>query len=248
MAQIFFDSFLQKDSDTFISQVIDNSFKFDISCFDKDLEIDYLALYTDLKDYKRKNTAVCFYQDDIYYDGIGGLFNAIYYKDEKLINKFYNRFKNNPIILETDYSLSGDVHLFENLFRKFKGHYVIDFMKREWNKIVIPQVSFVDKYTKKIILKTIKPSSVVCLSTKGMLKENSQLSLFNEIIDTLISDIKPSVIYLYNVAVKSQMLKHQINRLKEANIKVIIPSNKLLLRNLELDENKESKEDEYGLF
>lgn len=49
---------------------------------------DYLALYSEKNNYnKTKKTYVCFYQYDNKFDGIKGLFNAIYYKDKKLLNE-----------------------------------------------------------------------------------------------------------------------------------------------------------------
>ena len=51
-------------------------------------DIDYLALYTNKKDYmKTDNTAVCFYQYDNKFDNFYGLFNAIFYNNTRLLKK-----------------------------------------------------------------------------------------------------------------------------------------------------------------
>ena len=50
-------------------------------------DIDFLALYTEPGMYeKMPKTAVCFYNYDIKFDNINGLFNAIYYKNEKPVD------------------------------------------------------------------------------------------------------------------------------------------------------------------
>lgn len=55
---------------------------------------DYLALYSETSNYfKTDNTCVCFYLYDIKFDCIRGIYNAIYYQDEKLLVKYKERFK-----------------------------------------------------------------------------------------------------------------------------------------------------------
>ena len=80
--------------------------------------IDYIALYTEPGLYtKKSNTIISFYNYDIKFDAIDGLFNAIYYNNKKLLEKFKDRFEDCILFISPDYSECGDVHFVENLYR-----------------------------------------------------------------------------------------------------------------------------------
>lgn len=245
MPPIYFDPILENKSDEFLNKVIEQSFIFpDISCYERNIKIDYFALYSDPKDYKKENSAVCFYEGDPKYDGFNGIYNAIHFNNTKLLNKYKERFKDVKIFIEPDYSITGNVNLLENLYRKFRAYTVLNYFQKEWGKTVIPQAIFVDKYTKKVLTTVIKPNSIISLSTKGMLKETLQIQLFYEVIDNIINNLKPSKIFIYNVATNSEILEFQLNKLTNASIEVIIPSNKFLNRMLERNNNFSNDKEE----
>ncbi len=99
----------------------------------------------------------------------------------------------------------------------------------ELNKIVIPNISFVDEKTKDVALSGIARNSAVAMSTKGLLRRNNEL--LDYIVDETLKAIEPSVVILYNVAVNSHRLKNVIERIENANATVVMPPKKLLVRN-----------------
>lgn len=65
--------------------------KYDFPCVECPAiyDLDYIALYKELKDYKKtENTAVAFYQYDNEFDGITGLGDAIWHNDTKKLELF----------------------------------------------------------------------------------------------------------------------------------------------------------------
>ena len=102
---------------------------------------DYLALYKQPSLYnKTEMTAVCFYEYDIDFDGIDGLYNAIYYNLKKRLEFFKNRFKNVRIFITPDYSLFGDIYEPENVIRFWKARIVTLWLSIEMKAVVIPNI------------------------------------------------------------------------------------------------------------
>ena len=66
-------------------------------------------------------------------------------------------------------------------------------------------------------------------ATKGLLKHND--GLLDYIVDETLKTIEPLTVILYNVAVKSNKLARIVDRIENAHAKVVMPPNKLLLRN-----------------
>ena len=98
--------------------------KYDIPYVECNLDVfpDFIALFTEKRLYcKTKNTAVCFYVWDNKFDGFYGIWNAIYYGKEKLLNKFKERFKGIKFAVAPDYSLCEDTENFENYYRFYGG-------------------------------------------------------------------------------------------------------------------------------
>lgn len=193
--------------------------------------IDYLALYKEKVDSKYKNPALCFYQYDSEFDGIKGLYNAVYHNEEKLLEKYRNKLASYHYIIGPDYSICGDVPKLETLYRIFKSRVVGAYLVNELNKIVIPNISFVDEFTKEVALTGIGKGSTVAISTKGLLKGKRKEELLDYIVNETINVIHPKIVILYNVAVKSSKLEEIVTRLKRAGVKVLMPPNKLLIRN-----------------
>ena len=113
------------------------------------------------------------------------------------------------------------------------GSYLVN----ELDKVVIPNISIIDELTKEVALEGIDKGSAVAISTKGLLKGKNKQELLNYIINETISAIQPKIVILYNVAAKSSKLEEIVTRLKNAGVKVIIPPNKLLIRNQILEAN-----------
>ena len=79
---------------------------------------DYIALYSQPCEYhKTPLTAVSFYDYDIKFDGKNGLYNAIYYKDEKQLDIFRQRFQGIRFFISPDYTMAGDVPFYHNIYK-----------------------------------------------------------------------------------------------------------------------------------
>ena len=198
--------------------------------------IDYLALYKEKCDSKYKNPALCFYQYDSKFDGIKGLYNALYYDDKKLLSEYKKILDPYHYVISPDYFICGDAPQLENFYRIFKSRVVGSYLVNELDKVVIPNISFVDEITKEVALAGIEKGSAVAISTKGLLKGEKKQKLLDYIINETISVIKPNIVVLYNVAVKSPKLEEIVTRLKNAGAKVVMPSNKLFIRNQILED------------
>ncbi len=198
------------------------------SCFLSDSAIDYLALYGERADSKYRSPALCFYEYDDKFDGIHSLFNTVYHDNKNLLKHYRNKLKDFTYVISPDYSICGDIPFIENAYRIFKSRVVGSYLVNELKKIVIPNISFVDEKTKEVALSGIARHSAVALSTKGLLRRSHEL--LDYIIEETLKTIEPSFVILYNVAVNSPKLKGIVERIKNANAKVVMPPNKLLIR------------------
>lgn len=203
-----------------------------ITCRVNNLRLDYLTLYGHPKDYLHPmDVGVCFYQYDNVIDGINGLYESIVHHNERRLEYFRKRFEDIKVMIEPDYTLCGDAPFIENLTRIYKARIVLLFMVLEWDKIVIPNISFVDDRTKEACFCGINKGSVVAISAKGCLADKAQMKLFEQIIDTTIDRVNPSIVVLYTVTKDSKFLKRMVERLEQSGSVVIIPDNMLLRRN-----------------
>ncbi len=193
--------------------------------------IDYIAQYGEKLDSKYKFPALCFYQYDNEFDGMNGLYNAIYYDDKKSLIKYKEKLKYFHYIISPDYSICGDAPLIENLHRIFKSRLVGSYLVNELNKIVIPNISFFDENTKKVTLSGISKNSTVAISTKGLLNGKRKQELMDYIVNETIKEIHPEIVILYNVSVKCPKYNEIVHKFQNNGIKVIVPPNKLLIRN-----------------
>lgn len=83
------------------------------------------------------------------------------------------------------------------------------------NKIVIPNISFIDEHTKEIALIGIEKGSTIAISTKGLLKGKTKQRLLDYIINETIKAIHPRIVILYNIAVRSSKVEEIVTRLKK---------------------------------
>ena len=198
------------------------------------LDIDYLALYSERNKYLKTNrTAVCFYQYDIYFDGINGLFNAIYYQDKKLLAKYKKRFEGVKFFIAPDYSLCGDVPKIENIYRLFKSRIVSNFILLEWNALVIPNITYADKNYLDVMLDGMEDTNIVAFSIKGTYKNSDECKLLLKAIQYTVNNLKKlKKIIVYSVLSDDSKVYKLFNYAISNNIKIIIPNNTLRERNI----------------
>ena len=206
------------------------------------ITIDYLALYSEIQNYhKTENTCVCFYQYDLKFDTIKGIFNAIYYNDEKLIAKYKERFKGVKYAIAPDYSQLGDINRIENLYRLFKARIVSIWLILECDVLVIPNITYANENYFDIMLDGMEETEVVAFSAKGSMRENDERELFLKAIKITVDGLpKLKKIVVYSVSIDDEKVLKLFEYASLKGIEIIIPDNILKERNVV---NKEVKSD-----
>lgn len=195
---------------------------------------DYLALYSEVQNYnKTPSTCVCFYQYDFLFDGINGLFSAIYYNDKRLLNKFRERFKDVRYFISPDYSQCGDINRIENLYRLFKARIVSLWLILEMGSIVIPNITYADENYFEYMLDGMENCNVVAFSVKGSMREVYQKELLIKAIKYTVDKMKNlSRIIVYSSSTNDEVVLELFSYATYHGIEVIIPNNILRERNM----------------
>jgi hypothetical protein len=206
------------------------------------INIDYLALYSETQNYhKTENTCVCFYQYDLKFDAIKGVFNAIYYNDEKLLAKYKERFKGVKYAIAPDYSQLGDISRIENLYRLFKARIVSIWLILECDVLVIPNITYANENYFDVMLDGMEETEVVAFSAKGSMRENDEKELFLKAIKITVDGLpKLKKIVVYSVSIDDEKVLKLFEYASLKGIEIIIPDNILKERNVI---NKEVKPD-----
>lgn len=198
-------------------------------------DIDYIALYTEPGLYRKNpKTLIGFYNYDIKFDGLNGLFNAIYYKEEKLLTKYKERFQGCTMFISPDYSLCGDIHTIENLYRIYKARVVSIWLTMECNAIVIPNITYSNMEIFEFMLLGLKECETVAFGTKGNIDNQEERLLLMNAIEYTVDNLENlKTIVVYSSCKHDETIYEVFKYALDNNIKVIIPSNTLQLRNKE---------------
>jgi len=195
--------------------------------FDNIENIDYLTLYSDLKDYnKTKNTCVCFYQYDHIFDGIHGLYNSIIYKDEKKLAKFCERFKNVKYIIGPDYSLFGDFPNALQIFNVYKSRICLAWLSLNTKAIIIPNIRWSLSFSFDYCLDGIIKGSNIAIGLLGQMHNLENKKMFLSGLKKVIDVIQPRCIIIYGY-ITNNNFEEFLGYAKTKNIKIIIPHSKI---------------------
>lgn len=198
-----------------------------------DIYPDYIALYSDVKDYhKTERTAISFFQFDNVFDGKDGLFWAIYFDDKVRLAYFKKRFKGIKYIITPDYSILGDIHNIENIHRIFRARIVAIWFIVEIGAIAIPNISFSDNKMAERALSGLEESSVVAVSTKGHIQDPIEKERLRNNIRLIVDTLNLKTIILYDVCGNEYETRSVLSYATDKGIEVIIPSNSLKERNI----------------
>lgn len=199
-------------------------------------DIDYLALYSKPGEYhKTKNTALCFYEFDNKYDGKNGLWNAIYYGEEKLLDIYKKRFNGIKYFIAPDYSVCGDGLETTNAHNINRARIVSIWLTIECNALVIPNITYADEKSFKYNLDGLEDCNVVAISTKGSLNNPEQLALLKKALHLVTNKLeKLRTIVVYSVSNDNSKVLDIFQLAIEKGITISIPDNLLKLRNLAL--------------
>ncbi len=206
---------------------------------------DYLALYSETFNYhKTDRTFVCFYQYDIKFNNIKGIFEAIYHDDVKSLKKFKKRFEGVRYAIAPDYSEVGDIPRIENVYRLFKSRIVALWLWFECNVIVIPNITYASENYFDVMLDGMKDTEVVSFSVKGSIKEQSERELLQKAIKYTVDNLKQlKKIVVYSVSVNDEKVLELFEYASSKGIKIVIPNNILKERNIINKEEKSNGKD-----
>lgn len=204
-----------------------------ITCNNDIPHIDYLATYSQPNTYfKTPQTCVSYFEYDVTFDGFNGLWNGIYYKNEKILNKFKERFKGVKYFIAPDYSKCGDVPEIENKYRQFKARIVSIWLTMNLDAIVIPLISTGNRRQMEYMLDGMEDCEVAAFNAKGAMGSPKQLIIFKEAIEYAVDHLpklKRIVVYSSspNISKVEELFEYAINK----GIEVEIPNNMLQTRN-----------------
>lgn len=194
---------------------------------------DYLALYRQKSLYHVSPlTAVCFYSFDIEFDGRDGLFWAIYFDDKKRLSYFKKRFENIKFFISPDYSVFGDIHKMENLYRIFRARIVALWLSLELHAVVIPNVSYADASSFPLYFSGLEKCSVIAMNAKSHIKYVSERRLFEKAIHYAVDNLPLKTIIVYSACGKDETCLKSFEYALNHGIKIIIPDNTLRNRNM----------------
>jgi hypothetical protein len=194
---------------------------------------DYLALYREQSQYHATPlTAVCFYSFDNEFDGPNGLYSAIYYDNKSRLEYFKKRFKNVRFFISPDYSVFGDIHVMENLYRIFKARIVALWFSLELHTVVIPNASYADPDSFSTYFSGLEKCSVIAMSAKSHIRYPSERKLFEKAIQYAVDQLPLKAIVVYSVCGKDETCLKSFDYAIKRGIRVIIPDNTLRSRNM----------------
>lgn len=207
------------------------------------IDIDYLALYSKPFEYhKTENTALCFYEFDDKFDGKNGLWNAIYYGNERLLNEYKKRFNGVKYFIAPDYSLCGDGLDTTNAYNINRARIVSIWLTIECNALVIPNITYADEKSFRYNLDGLEDCETVAFSVKGSMNDYQQLTLLKKTLYMVINRLaKLHTIVVYSVSTDNGKVLDIFQFAIAKGITILIPDNLLKLRNLALGGNKNGK-------
>ena len=197
-----------------------------------DIIPDYLALYNQTGNYhKTALTGLCFYSYDNTFDGIHGLFNAIYYNNQDLLKFYIERLKNIPFFISPDYSQFGDLHKIENLNRLWKARIVTLWFSIVVHAIAIPSITYISEETFPLFFSGLEDCQVVAFSTKGHVRYAAERKLLKKAVKYTVDHLPLKTIIVYSVCGKDETSLNLFKYAIDKGIHVVIPQNTLRERN-----------------
>ena len=197
-----------------------------------DIVPDYLALYNQPGSYHRTAlTGVCFYAYDNTFDGMQGLFNAIYYHNNELLAYYKERFRDVRFIFSPDYSQFGDLQKIENLIRLWKARIVTLWFIVELHAITIPSITYVAEESFPLFFSGLESCEVVAFSTKGHIRYAAERNLLKAAVKYAVDNLPLKTIVVYSVCGKDSTSLKLFQYAIDRGINVIIPQNSLRERN-----------------
>ena len=196
-------------------------------------QIDYLATYSQPHTYlKTMNTALSFFEFDKFFDGLYGLWNALYYGVKELQEFYLERFQGIRYFIAPDYSKCGDSNEIENIHRQFRSRIVSIWLAMNFDAVVIPLVSCANGIEMKYMLDGMHDCNVVAFNAKGPLGDPKQLQIFIESIKYTVDHLpKLKSIIVYSSTPNKTKIYRIFEYAIKAGIEIQVPENMLMSRN-----------------
>lgn len=195
--------------------------------------IDYIASYSQPSTYfKTANTCLSFFEYDIQFDGLYGLWNAIYYGVKELQNFYIERFQGVRMFISPDYSKCGDACEIQNQYHQFQSRVSSIWLTLNLNALVIPLVSCANVRGMQYMLDGMDDCSTVAFSTKGPMGDPVQMDIFKRCLRYTVDHMKKlRTIIVYTASPNRNKVLGIFRYALEHDIDVIIPDNTLRIRN-----------------
>ncbi len=204
---------------------------------------DYIALSCHPSQFhKTPLTAVGFWEYDEAFDGYEGLYNAIYYNREDLLQRYRERFAGVRIFFTPDYSQFGDVSDVENNYRLFKARVVGIWFAKELGAVVIPFVTVPTPKCVPYALDGLEDCSVVAFSTKGYVNDPVERETLKQIVALTVDTLELETIVVYDVCSTDAAVDDIFAYAREKGVDIVVPSNALKERNVAKREAKLAKQ------
>lgn len=194
---------------------------------------DFLALYNEPGLYhKTPLTCVCFYLYDYVFDGQNGLYNAIYYNNEKQLAEFNQRFSGVNFFTTPDYSQFGDLDEAENIHRHKKARVVAIWLTMELGAVVIPHITFASLSDLEYSLDGLEECSTVAFSTKGCVQNPVERNVQRLAIRRMVDRLNLANIIVYDVCETNDIVDDLFDYARVHGVNVVVPHNTLKDRNV----------------
>ena len=188
-----------------LNQSFLNDYDLPIHYCDPEVYPDYIALNTEPSAFhKTPLTAVAFYNYDRSFDKIDGLFNAIYYKDKRLLEKYKHLYRGVSFVIAPDYSMFDDIWKFENEYRLFKVRVIMLWFSLVIGAIVIPNVPYLSENKLELYLSGFENCTVMCFSTKSHVRYESDRRRIRDTVKYVVDHFSLKTILVYSVCGKDE--------------------------------------------
>lgn len=205
---------------------------------------DYIALSNHPGDFHHTPlTAVAFYLYDSDFDGKDGLYNSIYYGDEKRQRYFRDRFAGVRFFISPDMSQLGDIDDIENHYRMKKSRVVAIWLAMELDAVVIPHITFPTLASIDFALDGLEDCSVVAFSTKGYVNNQTERAILKESVKYTVDSLNLRAIVVYDACATDDCALEIFSYAIDRGVEVVIPSNMLKERNASKKKSGEADEE-----
>ncbi len=209
-----------------------NEFQLPVHHCDPKVYPDYIALNTEKSKFNMTPlTALAFYSYDKTFDKMNGLYNAIYYGNKRLLEKYRQEYAGIKFVISPDYSLFDDIWVYENESRLFKIRVIMLWFVMEIGAVVIPNAIYISTNILSKFLSGLETCTVMCFSTKGQVRYSKNRERVKETVKYVVDHFPLKMILVYSACGKDETSLKLFEYAVSHGVKVRIVDNTLRRRN-----------------